>query len=266
MEQFILQIILLVIVQLFIIFGIFFVFGFILTKLQKWTLDNYQKSVGWKGIFWTGWLGTPIHELSHIIFAKVFFHKINRVALFQPDFATGELGWVDHSYSEKSFYQNIGNFFIALGPMIFGSIILVILLIFLVPNGLEIFNEFSFSQLSFVIFCQSIWQILVKLFNLANISSWHFWLFLYTSFCIATHMSPSKQDRRGMWQGLLFIIFSLLVFDIFAFILQFDATKLILKIMSYFSIFIAVFSYAVIISFIHFLATKILFWPFKKYH
>lgn len=264
MGEFILQIIWLVIIQLLIIFGIFLVFGFILTKLQKWTLDNYQKSVGWWGILWTGWLGAPIHEFSHIFFAKLFFHKITNVALFQPDSQTGELGRVEHSYSEKSFFQNLGNFFIATGPMIFGSVILVVLLIFLVPNGREIFNELYFSQLSFLDFFQSIWQAEVKLFNPANIFSWHFWLFLYTSFCVATHMSPSKQDRKGMWQGLLFIICLLIFFNIFAFVFQFDPTKSILRLMSYFSIFFAIFSYATIIAGSHFVVSKILLWPLKK--
>ena len=62
--------------QLIGVFGIFFVFGFVLSRLQRWTSSNYYRSVGWKGILWTAWLGTPIHELSHVFFAWLFRHRI----------------------------------------------------------------------------------------------------------------------------------------------------------------------------------------------
>ena len=51
-----------VVIQITGVLGIFFVFGYVLAKLQEWTQKNYYLSVGWKGILWTDWFGTPIHE------------------------------------------------------------------------------------------------------------------------------------------------------------------------------------------------------------
>ena len=44
-------------IQLAGVFGVFFIFGFILAKLQNWTSSLYLQTVGWKGILWTAWIG-----------------------------------------------------------------------------------------------------------------------------------------------------------------------------------------------------------------
>ena len=107
--------------QLIGVLGIFFLFGWLLSIIQTWTQQKYHESVGWKGILWTAWLGTPIHEVGHMVFAKLFRHRIERVALFQPNEETGDLGSVGHSFAKYSLYQRIGNFFIGAAPLIFGS-------------------------------------------------------------------------------------------------------------------------------------------------
>ncbi len=264
MKKFIVEIILLTFWQVVIIFGKLLVFGFILSKLQKWTQKNYQKSIGWKGILWTAWLGTPIHELSHALAAKIFLHKITGIKLFSPDRLSGELGEVSHQWNEKNIFQNIGNFFIGLAPMIFGSLILTMLVYFFLPNGKEIFALLLSSEYSLLAFLKSSPAILIKLFTFENIKSLEFWIFLYISFCIASHMSPSKQDKKGMLNGLLFIIFILLLLNFFALIFEINTTEYIKKLMGYFKIFTTIFSYAIIISFSHFVISKIIFWIFKK--
>lgn len=250
--------------QILGVLGIFFAFGYILSKLQEWTQDNYQRSVGWKGILWTAWLGTPIHEFGHIIFAKIFRHRINRVALFQPDENTGELGCVDHSYEKYSLWQRLGNFFIGAAPLIFGSLFLVALLYLLVPNGKEIFSPLANNTDAIPSFLTGLKQTLFNLFSLENLKAWNFWVFLYVSFCIASHLAPSKADRRGMWNGLAFIIILLIIVNIIALLLHRDITNYILQINKYLGIFIAIFSYATILSFLHWLLSTVILWPFRK--
>lgn len=245
-------------IQLAAIFGIFFIFGFILSKLQEWTQKKYYQTVGWKGILWTAWLGTPFHEFGHYFFAKIFRHKVQSFRMFEPNQITGELGSVDHSYNKYSLYQNIGNFFIGAAPMIFGSGILALLLYLFVPNGKDIFSPLvGLDNLIDYIFI-GFQKTFIPLFSIENLKSWNFWLFLYLSFCIASHLAPSKPDRKNMWAGFLYIVILLLLINIFSLLLKLDVTSAIFKISRYLGIFSAIFLYATIISTVHFLASTAL--------
>ncbi len=251
--------------QLIGVLGIFFFFGFLLSKLQEHTQRNYHRSVGWKGILWTAWIGTPIHELGHVFFAKIFHHKINEVQIFRPNEQTGGLGHVNHSYNKHSWYQKIGNFFIGGAPMIFGSIILSLMLYYLLPNGKEIFIPLTAEVGSVLTFLNSLKITFLNLFAWENLSTWHFWLFLYISFCIASHIAPSKQDREGMWKGFVWIIILLFIVNGVAIGLGSDITGYVLGINQYLGIFVAIFSYATIISLLHLILSTIIFYPFKKH-
>ena len=245
-------------IQLAAIFGIFFIFGFILSKLQEWTQKKYYQTVSWKGILWTAWLGTPFHEFSHYFFAKIFRHKVQSFHIFKPNQATGELGHLNHTYNKYSLYQNIGNFFIGIAPMIFGSLMLVLLLYLFVPNGRDIFSPLqNINNLLDYIFI-GFAKTFINLFNLANLKSWNFWLFLYLSFCIASHLAPSKADRKNMRSGFFYIITALLLINIFSLLFKLDTIGFVLKISKYLGIFSAIFLYATIISIIHFLTAYII--------
>src|SRR3989338_7078705 len=179
MEMFLLGILQTTVVQLIGILGLFFILGFILSKLQEWTQRNYQRSIGWKGILWTAWIGTPFHELGHAFFVKLFRHQITRIALFQPNQATGELGQVEHRYNPASLYQKIGNFFIGAAPLIFGSLLLWLLARYLLPNGEAIFAPLARIESSLTSLARVASQALFNLFAVENLRAWNFWLFLY---------------------------------------------------------------------------------------
>lgn len=251
-------------IQMLGLFGLFFTFGFVLSKLQEWTQRNYVRSIGWKGILWTAWIGTPIHEIGHIFFALIFGHKINHISLFNPNEDTGGLGQVDHSFHKYSLYQRIGNFFIGSAPLIFGSVILVMMLYFMIPNGKEIFLPLTDNVTSFSTFFDSLLRTFTGLFTLENFKTWNFWLFIYLSFCIASHLAPSKQDRKGMWGGFFWIILILIFVNAGALLFHANITNHILKTSQYFGIFTAVFSYALIISLLHWLISVVILTPFRK--
>lgn len=251
-------------IQLITALGIFFVFGYILAKLQEWTQNNYYRSVGWKGILWTAWFGTPIHELGHVFFAKLFHHKIERVSLFKPNQKTGNLGHVSHNYNRFSLYQRIGNFFVGAAPMLFGSAVLIILLYFLVPNAKEAFRPLSTEQTSPLIILISLKTTLLKLFSVANLSSWKFWLFLYLSFCVASHISPSKQDLKNMWRGFAWLTLILILINVITLFVQINLTNYIINVNKYLGLIFGIFTYATAISLIHLILSTIILKPFKK--
>ncbi len=189
--------------ELLILFGIFFVFGFVLSKLEQWTLANYYRSVGWKGILWTAWIGTSVHEIGHVFFAEIFGHQITRVALFSPNKMTGELGEVDHAYNPQSIYQTLGNFFIGAAPLLFGIFILIAIGYFGAPHN---FQEFKQAM-----------------------HSWFFWVLMYISFCISSHLAPSRQDLKSMWIGFAQIIVLLIFFNLVAAFFRYDLVQAIYR-------------------------------------
>jgi len=261
MKNFFIPVIIATIAQIISIFGVFFVFGLLLSKIQTAILKNYTSSVGWRGLLWTAWLGTPVHEYSHAFFAILFHHQINDIVLFSPNASTGELGHVNHSYNQRSFYQNLGNFFIGLAPLILGPLILVLFLYLLVPRGQEIFSQLSGSQNSLILLMAGVKKFLVLLFSPANLTSYRFWIFLYLSFCIASHLAPSKSDRKSMWSGWLIITASLFILNILARLLHRDATGYIIDFSHFFAGLIVIYIYTLVISGLHFLISYLVLWP-----
>jgi hypothetical protein len=264
MQEFFFNLFYAVAIQTFGVLGVFFAFGFVLSKIQDTTQSIYRQTIGWKGILWTAWIGTPIHEFGHLFFAKIFRHQIHRFSLFKPNERTGGLGYVDHSFKKYSLWQRIGNFFVGAGPLIFGSILLAGMVYFLLPNGKMIFTPLTAEQNSALTILISLKQTLLNLFSWENITAWNFWLFLYISFAIASHIAPSRQDQKGMWQGFVWIFLILIIINIITLLLGKDITNYILGINQYLGMLIAIFIYASIISLIHLLLATIILLPFRK--
>ena len=252
------------VIHIITICGVFFVFSFLLSKIQAAILKNYSQSVGWRGVLWTAWLGTPVHEYSHALVALLFRHKINDIVLFSPDVRTGELGHVNHSYNPKSLYQSVGNFFIGLAPLIIGPLILVVLLYILIPQGKEILNQLPNNYNLFASLPAGIIKFFQLLFSSSNIDSYRFWIFLYLSFCLASHLAPSKSDLKGAWRGGLVIIFWLFIINILALLIHRDITVYIMKASNFLTGLIKVYIYVLLISLIHFLLSLIVLWPCRK--
>lgn len=56
----------------------------------------------------TGVLGTPIHELGHVLACWLFGLKITQIRLYAPDAATGRLGYVAFTYRPSSTVHAVG--------------------------------------------------------------------------------------------------------------------------------------------------------------
>ncbi len=213
--------------QLTWLFGLLFIFGIILYFLARFTRNTYIKTTGKTlDIIVTGWIGTPIHELGHALFCIIFRHKIDDIKLYTPNSEDGTLGYVNHSYNSKSTYQKIGNFFIGIGPIILGTMVLYGLLLFLVPNTKDVLLSIeSQSKVlskgihgnltnSLNILWTSTLNTLELLFKKGNLTDYKFWIFLYLSMCISSHMELSPPDIKSAWRGLISIAIFFLVFNI----------------------------------------------------
>jgi hypothetical protein len=221
--------------QLAWLLGLLFFFGFILYLLARFTRNTYMKSAGRRlDVIATGWIGTPIHELGHMFFCLIFGHRVDEFRLYKLNNGDGTLGYVNHSYDPANIYHRIGNFFIGVGPIIFGAMVLYALLYFLVPNR-QVLLEGIHSHSQFIIagirgeyskapgaFLDTIRFTTANLFTSASLSDYRFWIFLYLAMCISSHMELSPPDIKGAWKGLISLVLFFLLLNLI--ILGFEAT------------------------------------------
>jgi hypothetical protein len=171
----------------------------------------------------TGFIGTPIHELSHAFMCLIFFHKIVEIKLFQIDEKNGTLGYVNHSYNKKNPYQLMGNYFIGIAPILCGTAIIYFAIKLLLP---DVFNEITaylvdfsllqnggFSWNSILYFFATFYDIIKTLFcGISEGYTW--WIFMLIAFCIALHMNLSGADIKNSLLGLPVVIILLAIINI----------------------------------------------------
>jgi len=194
----------------------FVLFAVVMHWIERKIQGRLASRFGWKSVLWTGWLGTPIHELSHAAMCVVFRHRIKDIALFEPDLKTGRLGYVEHSFIPGNWFQEAGNFFIGMAPLIGGSLALgFVLWLFFPESAAEMIQASQASdQPTISQLFDAISNLLQQLLSPANLASWKFWLFIYFVLCIGGHMAPSKSDYNGASRGV-FLVVGLLVLALF---------------------------------------------------
>ena len=195
----------------------FVAFAIVIHWLERITEGRLAERFGWKSVLWTGWLGTPIHELSHAFMCWVFRHKIKEIALFEPDRKSGRLGYVIHSFDTRNRFQRIGNFFIGIAPLISGSIALAVLLWMFYPEAARSALELTGASAEGDAIEKSIGivtTIFGQVINARNFFTPRFWVFIYLVLCVGTHMAPSPSDYEGAWNGV-FIFGTFLIAGLF---------------------------------------------------
>jgi len=188
--------------QLLFCIGIISVFGLAIWWLNKTALRLIGYKHGKKVFLTTGIIGVPIHEFGHAFFCVIFRHKIREVKWFQPNSADGTLGYVKHSFNKKSIYQQIGNFFIGIGPLLFGSLTIVLLMLILMPNSSQVSMS---GGTSIARYWGVLWNTFLVIFNLKNFTHITWWIFIIFACSIAMHMDLSWADIKGMLRGLAYI-------------------------------------------------------------
>ncbi len=241
--------------QTLILLGPGLALGFAMDFVARFT----RQRIGYKwDLRLVSWIGTPIHELGHAFFCVVFGHKITEIQLFHPDPVTDTLGFVRHSYNPNNVYQQIGKFFIGVGPIIFGTIVLILLSYWLLDinlidsAGVKIISSDLGSWQAFTELFGNLWSwsssFFVAVFSENNFLSWQLYLFLYLDFAIGSHISLSKADLGAVWYGLGVIIGTLLLFNLGTGWIGDFTSEIIVNIANYFGIFYAVMFLALILN------------------
>lgn len=199
--------------ELISLVGPLLVIGLILGIMERRANQYLFAAFGFKGILATAWLGTPIHELGHAVMCLIFGHKITDMKLLTINRADGTLGYVSHTYNQRSIYQTVGNFFIGIAPLISGIGVLFLCLHFLLPDSFKIFEAYlktsvlsKPSELTFVKgFIDTSLVMLRNIFTFSNLLHPNFWIFLLIAISVSSHMALSRADIKGALHGLIML-------------------------------------------------------------
>jgi len=176
--------------------------------------------LGWRAVLVTGWIGVPVHELSHLVTAVLFRHRVVGWSLFDPDPTTGTLGYVRHAHTRPSLYQLAGNFFIGVAPLVGGSVVLALLLVWMVPPARlqALLDQSHFFALpaadgdpTAAFGADALVALGLRLIDLGGAllvqvwrdRTWWLPLQLYLCAAVAAHLAPSARDLVGGLRGAL---------------------------------------------------------------
>jgi len=265
-----------VLITLKIFFGLFFPIIFcciILNVLSREQNRRLYSIGGWKALLVTAWIGTPIHEFSHYLFAVLSFHKVQDLKLFQPDAETGSMGYVAHSYRIDNFYQAvIGNTLIAVAPFFGGAAAIYLISSFVFPEFalfadhvprvyyLTIDNALQWK--SYLLFGKTAFHFFNYLydtfFSPAMLRDWKLYVFLFLMLGIANHLSPSASDFRNFWYPVTALLVTIALLNLFIYPLVKEPTTIILAASKYIFVFLPMLYLAIFISTIGLMITYLL--------
>ena len=210
--------------QLMIGFGLPIALGVTLFFLQRYLQQTMARLVGWKAVvYYTGWIGTPIHEASHYIVGRLFGIKIDEVKFFEPDLESGVLGYVRYRvprFELKNTLRIIGTCFMGLAPLLGGGLVLAGGLLLVAPREPLFQAAERFAHLSMGSGPGDVVSGFVGLISAVWAGIFHYgyldprpWLFIYLALGVGAHLAPSKKDLEGSWPGALVFLVLLLAFD-----------------------------------------------------
>jgi hypothetical protein len=179
--------------------------------------------LGWRAVLVTGWIGVPVHELSHLVTAVVFRHRIVGWSLFDPDPTTGTLGYVRHAHTRPSLYQLAGNFFIGVAPLGGGAVVLALLLLWMTPpatlqalltQGGLLAPATQTAAPAALASGAGLADLGRRLLDLGGALAGEVWrgrtwwlpLQLYLCAAVAAHLAPSARDLAGGLRGALSLV------------------------------------------------------------
>ncbi len=184
--------------QFAFLFGTGLIGGAILTLLSRLT-NNIFRQFRWPnaGTYLFGWIGVPVHEFCHAFFCKLFLHEVEKVKWFDPKAADGAHGSVTHGYQPWNLYHRVGHFFIGLGPVLLGPVILAGLFWLCVPSARSILPAFVNGGTHATLLA------LKTVIGLHTLKTIGFWIFVYLGFAIASQIELSTADLQQAAKGVV---------------------------------------------------------------
>lgn len=222
-------------------YSLIFVFsgGLIIDLIEKKSNYYLQRSLGYGGMLITG-LGTVVHEFSHLVFVLLGAMKPVEVKLFRPiqGKIDGVLGYVSYvapgskSKGVLKFYNKIFLIPIGIAPIIGGTLTILGSLRLCLPYTFKFLIDniktlnISIENISKEIFYDYLdltKLFLQNLFTIDNITDIRFWIFMFIVLSVASHMSLSTADIKGCLRGIPYLLFVIIVANVFFVFKGYDA-------------------------------------------
>jgi hypothetical protein len=266
------HIILISFVELLYLLGVLIGVGFLLGVLERISNRFFIQALGPRGVLLTAWIGTPIHEMGHLLMCFIWGHRVTKVKFLQLNSPDGILGYVQHQYNRNSMYHQVGNFFIGLAPLFSGIGSLILGMYLFLPNTYltltsQIHQQITFGTLDVNVLKSvgvAVVAIIKSLFTLENLISPAFWIFLIIAISISSHIALSKADIEGSAKGLVMIFFLLFMINAIGKVLNIDTYNWIVHFAEY-NAYVLVFSgIAIMLSIVTLLISYLIF-KFKRF-
>lgn len=243
------------------------ILGTILGYLEKISITNIYRTIGYKGIILTA-PGVVIHELSHYIMSKLFGYRILEVKLFRPveGAKDGVLGYVKSSYNPNNIIQRVGMFFVGFAPIFGGAASLILFLrIFLRDSYISLMSSIksvfgtgvlnvNFLKAQFYVSK----DLFENLFTKANMTSINFGIFMYLAVCISAHIALSKADLKGSVTGLITITTVFFIVNLISNITGLRVKNFYSILSVYNTLIITLLNIALLFSIIHLVITAVI--------
>jgi hypothetical protein len=211
--------------QLLIVFGPLIMLAFLMHLISGHSARLGARVFGPKTFFYLFMLiGTAVHETGHAIFALLFGHKVTKIELFSGDPESNNPGSVTHEYNSKNIYQNIGNFFIGIGPILFGSFFLFLLSYLLFGFGYRhmVLSNITIEALTGLSSVKAIgFSIIDNFGSYLNLvfygdrsSWWKIVILVYLLYAVGSSVSLSPSDINGSASGFAVFLVVLLLFNL----------------------------------------------------
>lgn len=195
-----------------VIFAMLIGFGFGFYVLVKSGWNHLSAKFGTYA-FLPRFIGTPVHELGHLIFAVLTGAKIKDVKLFPKisvrlrNSGGGHVKFIPR----KGIIGSISCFFCGIGPMIFCPLVIVVLMHIFVPELYEgmktIYQDTNLlNQQNFIQSLQSIITGFFGSFHFYMFEEWNFYIFLILAIPIANECILSSADVKSAGRGFFALL------------------------------------------------------------
>ena len=243
--------------------------------IQGFTFRAMTSAIGLRPLVYsTGWIGTTVHEFSHLVVLLVFRIKVVAFKPFSPDFENEHLGYVISEPDPGNPFHWLGFFLAGIAP-IFGGVSLILLSAYLLLPDLDrVVSETVIASIDkeivsvhghLLIVAEATYDGIRLLFDSSNLGRWQFWVFLYFASCVFCHFAPSRQDLHGIGRGLTVLMILVLVGNTAAACLWFDPVGYTLYWSRYLGVVLSLLGVAFGISLAHCFVTCVAAIPFRVF-
>jgi len=210
--------------QLLVVFGVVFVLAVVLWFVSQGIRGMVSSRIGMVYYYLVA-PGVVCHETGHALGCVLTGTRILKFVPFKPS-SDGTLGYVSHELPDGgSFLGNVAQFVISTGPVWFGSTVILGLSCLVGGAGLLPDVQSYFPEGTPPATWECVSNVFLAAFQMLRnaVCVWNWrspWIafYLYAVFCIASEITLSGPDLKGMWKGCAAIVIVLFGVNLFPYV------------------------------------------------